>query len=172
MPLREFPTLKSSNLSLLCFRRRNCQHNDYVNIDHGESKSVIGYSVTNHNKLNHSTFSTQTTQPHILKLNWSYRSWIYNYLCNECLSPLTLWVRIPIRRVILDTTLCELRKVGGFSPGTPVSSTNKTDRHDIAEILLKVVWNTINHISYMQLNQVFMISTWDRTHLLGRNKMP
>ena len=31
-----------------------------------------------------------------------------------------------------------------FSPGTPVSSTNKTDRHDIAEILLKVVLNTIN----------------------------
>ena len=26
--------------------------------------------------------------------------------------------------------------VGGFSPGTPVSSTNKTDRHHIAEILL------------------------------------
>ena len=25
-----------------------------------------------------------------------------------------------------------------FSPGTPVSSTNKTDRHDIAEILFKV----------------------------------
>jgi len=30
-----------------------------------------------------------------------------------------------------------------FSPGTPVSSTNKTDHHDIAEILLKVVLNTI-----------------------------
>jgi hypothetical protein len=25
-----------------------------------------------------------------------------------------------------------------FSPGTPASSTNKTDRHDIAEILLQV----------------------------------
>ena len=25
-----------------------------------------------------------------------------------------------------------------FSPGTPVSSINKTDRHDITEILLKV----------------------------------
>jgi len=25
-----------------------------------------------------------------------------------------------------------------FSPGTPVSSTNKTDRHDVTEILLKV----------------------------------
>ena len=30
-----------------------------------------------------------------------------------------------------------------FSPGPPVSSTNKTDRHDITEILLKVAWNTI-----------------------------
>ena len=30
-----------------------------------------------------------------------------------------------------------------FSPGTPVSSTNKTDRHDITKILLKVALNTI-----------------------------
>ena len=30
-----------------------------------------------------------------------------------------------------------------FSPGTPMSSTNKTDRHDITEILLKVALNTI-----------------------------
>ena len=33
----------------------------------------------------------------------------------------------------------------GFSPVTPVSSTNKTDRHDITEILLKVALTTINH---------------------------
>ena len=33
---------------------------------------------------------------------------------------------------------------GLFSPGTPVSSTNKTDRHDIKEILLKVALNTTN----------------------------
>jgi hypothetical protein len=25
---------------------------------------------------------------------WSYGSWIYNYLCNQCLSPLKLWVWI------------------------------------------------------------------------------
>jgi hypothetical protein len=31
-----------------------------------------------------------------------------------------------------------------FLPGTPASSTNKTGRHDIAEILLKVALNTIN----------------------------
>ena len=26
---------------------------------------------------------------------WSYGSWIYNYLCNQCLSPLKLWVWTP-----------------------------------------------------------------------------
>ena len=33
-----------------------------------------------------------------------------------------------------------------FSPGTPASSTTKTGRHDITEILLKVALNTINQI--------------------------
>jgi hypothetical protein len=32
------------------------------------------------------------------------------------------------------------------SPGTPVSSTNNTECHDIAEILLKVTLNTITLI--------------------------
>ena len=35
-----------------------------------------------------------------------------------------------------------------FSPGTPVSSTTKTGHHDITEILLIVVLNTINQIKY------------------------
>jgi len=42
-----------------------------------------------------------------LSWTWSYGSWIYNYLCNQCLSPLTLWVRIPLKRFGLDTTLCD-----------------------------------------------------------------
>ena len=51
-------------------------------------------------------------------------------------------------RSILDTTLCDkvcqwVATRRWFSPGTPVSSTNKTDRHDITEILLKVELNTI-----------------------------
>jgi hypothetical protein len=33
---------------------------------------------------------------------------------------------------------------GWFSPDSPASSTTKTGRHDIAEILLKVALNTIN----------------------------
>jgi hypothetical protein len=35
-----------------------------------------------------------------------------------------------------------------FSPSIPASSITKTGRHDIAEILLKVALNTINHKSY------------------------
>jgi len=31
-----------------------------------------------------------------------------------------------------------------FSPGTPVSSINKTNNHNITEILLKVALNTIS----------------------------
>ena len=41
---------------------------------------------------------------------------------------------------VLDTTLCD--QVCQWL--SPVSSTNKTDRHDIIEILLKVALNTIN----------------------------
>ena len=56
-------------------------------------------------------------------------------------------------RDVLDTTLCDnvvsdLRQVGGFFPCIPVSSTNKTDRHDITEILLKVALNTITLTSF------------------------
>ena len=56
---------------------------------------------------------------------------------------------IPLRRGVLKTTLCDnvclLLATGRWiSPGTSLSSTNKTDRYDITEILLKVELNTIN----------------------------
>ena len=35
-----------------------------------------------------------------------------------------------------------------FSPDTPVFSTNKTDRHDITEILLKVELNTESRVKH------------------------
>jgi hypothetical protein len=40
-------------------------------------------------------------------------------------------------------------------PGTPASSTTKTGRHDIAEILLKVALNTIN-----QIKSIFTLDWW------------
>jgi hypothetical protein len=39
-----------------------------------------------------------------------------------------------------------------FSPGSPASSTTKTGRHDIAEILLKVALSTINQTKSNQYN--------------------
>ena len=73
-----------------------------------------------------------------------------------------LSVRISPRRGVLDTTLydkdCQWLATGRwFSPDNPVSSTNKTDRHDITEILLKVALNTIK--------QTEIFSTWCSTTL-------
>jgi hypothetical protein len=52
-----------------------------------------------------------------------------------------------------------------FSPGTPASSTTKTGRHDIAEILLKVALKTKNQsinqsiISTQRIHKTDIIST-------------
>ena len=90
--------------------------------------------------------------------SWSYGSWIYNYLCNQCLPPLMLWVRISIRARC--TTLCDKvcqRLATGrlFSPGF---STNNTSHHDITEILLKMVLNTIKQ------NQTKPFCNWILQH--------
>jgi hypothetical protein len=54
-------------------------------------------------------------------------------------------IKLKARKLIKCDKVRQLLATGRrFSPGTPVSSTNKTDRRDIAEILLKVVLNTMN----------------------------
>jgi hypothetical protein len=63
-------------------------------------------------------------------------------------------------RGVLYTTLCAkicqwLATGRRFSPGTPVSSTSKTDRCEITEILLKVVLNTI--IITVTMSQFYVI---------------
>jgi hypothetical protein len=77
-------------------------------------------------------------------------SWIYNYLCNQCLYPLTLWVWILLRQGVLDTTLCDkvfkynLQQVSSFlwvlRLPPPIKLTATTY---VTEILLKVVLITI-----------------------------
>ena len=42
-----------------------------------------------------------------------------------------------------------------FSPGPPVALINKTDRHDITEILLKVALNTINQTFQMRVILIY-----------------
>jgi hypothetical protein len=48
-------------------------------------------------------------------------------------------------------TVCQLPAIGlWFSPGTPISSTNKTNCHDITEILLKVALHLIHQENILQ----------------------
>ena len=72
-----------------------------------------------------------------------------------------LELQLPVKSVHITTKVVSSNPAGGgvysiqhyvikfvsdlqwFSPGTSVSSTNKTNRHDIPEILLKVALNTI-----------------------------
>jgi hypothetical protein len=54
------------------------------------------------------------------------------YICNQCLSPLTVWVRAPFMWGVFDTTLCD--KVCQWrdrSVFSPASSTQITDRQDL-----------------------------------------
>jgi hypothetical protein len=88
-------------------------------------------------KVRSSALEAQISYLYLLEpsCSWSYGSWIYNYPCYQCLLPLTLWVRIPLRQFVLYATLCEqvcqwLTTGRWFFPGTPVSSTNRTNRHD------------------------------------------
>jgi hypothetical protein len=84
---------------------------------------------------------TTCLYPDITKHKWSwlYGSWIYNYLCNQCLSPLMLWVQISIRArcTTLCNKVCQWLETGGFLRVYP------TNKSDITEILLKVASNTI-----------------------------
>ena len=108
------------------------------------------------------SFAPNTSNIYGGQLSWSHGSWIYNYLCNQYLSPLTLWVRIPSRQCVLDRTLCDkVRKWNAagrwsagrwFSPGTQVSPTNNLDNHDNIEIL-KVALNPITLIFTLHLHQ-------------------
>ena len=73
--------------------------------------------------------------------DYNHDSWIDKYLCKLYLSPLKLWIWIPLMArctCLLDTTLHIW-----FSPGTLIFSTNRIHHRDITEILLKVLLNTI-----------------------------
>jgi hypothetical protein len=64
--------------------------------------------------------------------------------------PLKL-VAMILLKVALNTKI--QIQIRWFSPGTPVSSTNKTDRHNIIKILLKVALNTITPSLYGDLSR-------------------
>jgi hypothetical protein len=75
---------------------------------------------------------------------------------------------------VLNTTLCDqvcqwLATGQWFSLGTPVSSTNKTDHHDITEILLKVALSIINQTIQYFDSLISTIMYWE--HLKINNRL-
>ena len=88
---------------------------------------------------------------------------------NWCWQCSTLWVRISLRRGVLYTTLwyivCQWLATGRwFSPGSPVSETNNTDRQDITEILLKVALITIKQPVF--LRKIALDTIWNKSRNL------
>ena len=93
-----------------------------------------------------------------LSWSWSYDSWIYNYLCNQRLLSLKLfmarctrynimWSSLSVTGRWLSMARCTLYNImwsslsvtgRWFSPGIQVSYTNRTDPHYRTENMLKV----------------------------------
>jgi hypothetical protein len=88
---------------------------------------------------------------HIYYFSYIYNHYNYQYICRKkkrC-------------KVVLYVTPKHMVYTVKPVLGTPVSSTNKTDHHNITEILLKVALNTINHVStnwHLQHCQFFYFS--------------
>jgi hypothetical protein len=101
--------------------------------------------------------------------SWSYSRWIYYYLCNQCLSPLT-WVWTPLKQAELDTTLCDtvcqwLAAGRWFAPGTPVSSINYLQ----VGFVFVVLNATYNNISVISWRSVLLL---EETGVPGANHRP
>jgi hypothetical protein len=103
--------------------------------------------------LKHRSISFAHRQPPVSTFggasgSWSYAYWIYNYLCNQCLSPLKseVWILLTVRctryNIMWKSLSVTWDKSVVFSVYS-VSSTNKSDLHISTEILLKEAINAI-----------------------------
>jgi hypothetical protein len=83
----------------------------------------------------HVTSIRMSNNCYVISWSWSYDNWIYNYLCNQCLSSLTLGVRITnvgssnpaqARCTRYNSMWLSLSVTCDMSDVFPVSSTNNT----------------------------------------------
>ena len=83
---------------------------------------------------------------------WPYGSWIYNYICNRYLSPLKLYDESSSWRGVLDTTFCDKVCQWLVTLRSRFHLTNKTDDHDIIDILCwtwRITTLLTNYIHYL-----------------------
>ena len=104
----------------------------------------------------------------IFVISLIYEIWIYNYLCNQCLSPVTSNVHIhgdvySIQHCVIKC-VSNLRQVSCFLRVPRFPSQNKFDRLNIAEMLLNVALSTItaSPIPFIGLNVETGIH-WEQT---------
>ena len=71
-----------------------------------------------------------------------YNDWIIRVtITDKVVSLITTHCNVYLKQVYVIKFFSVLLQTGGFIQGTLVSSTKRTDRHEINEILLKVVLN-------------------------------
>jgi hypothetical protein len=119
------------------------------------------------------TFQQLWNKKRYMYLNWDamkitkHQKWFLNtsgILTRNRMTTVRIKTLIPFMRGVFDTTLCDkvcqwLEAGCWFSPGSPVSSTNKTDLHDIAEIFLNVALNTLT-LTVSLIRVVFWWTCW------------
>jgi len=123
-----------------------------------------------------SNLTYYASKPKESSLSWSYRSWIYNYLCKTCLSLLKLCLNPAHVEVYSYATLCDnvcqwLATGRWLSSDNPVSSKNKPDRHNVNAILLNVAQrNNHNHtlLSHMLYNVTYFVPSLSATAENGK----
>jgi hypothetical protein len=72
-----------------------------------------------------------------------YSQKFYDYIKNDCslCYNIAIWCHGQVWLTVFIYMI--------YSPGPPISSTNKTDHHDITEILLEVALNTLTLYIYI-----------------------
>jgi hypothetical protein len=101
-------------------------------------------------KLNFAPKNSRTFYPELSRNEWLWTTLCLSHIIFEVIDVLLdLKLPMPITTKV-DTTLydkvCQWLATGcWFSLGTSVSFTNKTDCHDITDLLLKVALNTKHH---------------------------
>jgi predicted metal-binding protein len=88
---------------------------------------------------------------------FDWKTVIYIYACGKCQTQFML----PMEMLVKFTGACAydyvITFISQFFPGSPVSSTNKTDRNVITEILLKVALSTINQTQPIYKYALFLM---------------
>ena len=128
-----------------------------------EIKFNLDYKRENFNYYEYNDILLSSLLCQFIKTFQVYSGFVSRSRCGRDRMAVGFTNTVPVQSVPIITKICEFESCSWqgvlvqhyvinlfifaadqwISPGTPVSSTNKTDRHYITQILLKVVLNTI-----------------------------